>query len=118
MTIIPFVIGAFRRSLQRIIKEAGGLENNRTSGDHQNYYIVENDQNTEKSPGDLRETCCLSNSRNTDGKNSQGINNNDNNDNNYKKKENFVVPADHRKKMKESEKIDNHLNLARELKNL
>ena len=25
-----------------------------TSGDHPNYYIVENGQNTEKSPGDLR----------------------------------------------------------------
>ena len=26
----------------------------RTSGDHPNYSIVENGQNTEKSPGDLR----------------------------------------------------------------
>ena len=24
------------------------------SGDHPNYYIIENSQNTEKSPGDLR----------------------------------------------------------------
>ena len=24
------------------------------SGDHPNFYIIENDQNTEKSPGDLR----------------------------------------------------------------
>ena len=30
----------------------------------------------------------------------------------------FVVPADHRVKMKESEKIDKYLNLARELRKL
>ena len=29
------------------------------SGDHPNYNIIENGQNTEKSPGDL-ETCCHS----------------------------------------------------------
>ena len=47
---------------QRIIKVTGGLENKRTSGDHPRvstrpliyYYIIENGQNTEKSPGDLR----------------------------------------------------------------
>ena len=32
----------------------GGLRNNRTSGDHLNYSIIEIDQNTEKSSGDLR----------------------------------------------------------------
>ena len=32
----------------------GGLGSWRTSGDHPNYYITENGQNTEKSPGDLR----------------------------------------------------------------
>ena len=37
-----------------IIKGTGGLGNRRTSGDHPNYYIIENGQNTEKSPGDLR----------------------------------------------------------------
>ena len=30
------------------------LEKKRTSGDHPNYSIIENGQNTEKSPGDLR----------------------------------------------------------------
>ena len=32
----------------------GGLENQRTKGDHPNYNIVEIGQNTEKSPGDLK----------------------------------------------------------------
>ena len=38
---------------QRIGKGIGGLGNNRTSGDHPNYYIIEIGQNTEKNPGDL-----------------------------------------------------------------
>ena len=33
---------------------AGGLRNERTSGDHPNYSIVEIGQNTEKGPGDFR----------------------------------------------------------------
>ena len=41
-------------SHRRIINGTGGLENKRTSGDHSNYYIIENGQNTKKSPGDLR----------------------------------------------------------------
>ena len=41
-------------SHQRIIKKSGGRGSWRTSGDHPNYYIIENSQNTEKSPGDLR----------------------------------------------------------------
>ena len=32
----------------------GGLGNKRTRGDHPNDSIIEIDQNTEKSPGDLR----------------------------------------------------------------
>ena len=44
----------FWHSHQRIIKEIGGLGNKTTSGDHSNYYIFENGQNTEKSPGVLR----------------------------------------------------------------
>ena len=39
-------------SHQRIINGTGGLRNKR-SGDHPNYCIIENGQNTEKSPGDL-----------------------------------------------------------------
>ena len=37
-----------------MIKGTGGLGNKGMSGDHPNYYIIENGQNTEKSPGDLR----------------------------------------------------------------
>ena len=44
----------FWHSHQRIIKGTIGLEGWRTSGDHPNYSIADNGQNTEKSPGDLR----------------------------------------------------------------
>ena len=44
----------FWYSHQRIIKGTGRLGAWRTSGDHPNYCIIENDQNTEKSPGDLK----------------------------------------------------------------
>ena len=37
-----------------ITKETGGFGSWRTSEDHPNNYIIENGQNTEKSPGDLR----------------------------------------------------------------
>ena len=35
-------------------KVTGGLGSWRTTGDHPDYYIIENVQNTETSPGDLR----------------------------------------------------------------
>ena len=41
-------------SHQRIGKRTRGLGNQKTSGDHLNYSIVEIAQNTEKSPGHLR----------------------------------------------------------------
>ena len=41
-------------SHQMIIKGTWGLGGRRTSGDHLNYSIIENDQNTDKSAGDLR----------------------------------------------------------------
>ena len=41
-------------SHQGLIKGAGGLGNKRTNGDHPNYCIIEINQNTEKSPGDLK----------------------------------------------------------------
>ena len=44
----------FWYSHQRIIKGTGGLGNRRTNGDHPNYNIIENGQNTEKSHGHLR----------------------------------------------------------------
>ena len=49
VTIIPIVIGAF----DTVTKGTGGLGNKRMSGDHPNYYIIENGQNIEKSPEDL-----------------------------------------------------------------
>ena len=42
------------KSNQRITKGTGGLGSWQTSGDNPNYYIIENSQNSEKSPGDLR----------------------------------------------------------------
>ena len=51
VTIIPIIMGAFRTVTKGLLKGHG---NKRTSGDHPNYYIIENGQNTEKSPGDLR----------------------------------------------------------------
>ena len=54
MTIIAIVIGAFGTVTKGLLKEPEGLGNERTSGDHPNYYIFKNDQNTVKSPGDLR----------------------------------------------------------------
>ena len=39
---------------QKIIKGIGGLGGRRTSEGHPNYNIIEDGQNTEKSPGDLR----------------------------------------------------------------
>ena len=44
----------FWYSHQKIIKGTGGLENKRTGRDHSTDYIIENGQDTEKSPGDLR----------------------------------------------------------------
>ena len=54
MIIILIVIGAFGRVTKGLLKGTGGLGNNRKGGEHPNYYIVENSQSTEKSPGDLR----------------------------------------------------------------
>ena len=44
----------FRYSHQRIIKGTGGLGSWRTRGNHPNYSIIENGQNTEKSLGGSR----------------------------------------------------------------
>ena len=54
VTIIPIVIGAFETVTKGLPKGLEDLEIGLTSGDHPNYYIIENGQNTEKSPGDLR----------------------------------------------------------------
>ena len=39
---------------QRNINGTAGFGNKRTCGDHPNYYIIENGQNTKKNPGDFR----------------------------------------------------------------
>ena len=54
VTITKTVIDAFGTVTKRIIKGTGGVESWWTSGDHPNYSIIENGQNTEKSPADLR----------------------------------------------------------------
>ena len=61
LTIIPIEIGAFGTVTKGLLEGTGGLGNWRTSEDHPNYYIIENGQNTEISPG-LEETYCHSNS--------------------------------------------------------
>ena len=48
VTIIPIVIGAFGTVTKGLLKGAGRLGSWRTSGDHANYSIIENSQNTEK----------------------------------------------------------------------
>ena len=50
MTIILIAIGAFSTVTKGLLKGQEDLE----FGDHPNYSIIENCQNTEKSPGDLR----------------------------------------------------------------
>ena len=62
VTIIQIVIGAFGTVTKRVVKGTGGLGSWRTSGNHPNESITENGQNTEKSPGELEETCGHSNS--------------------------------------------------------
>ena len=50
MTIIPIEIGAFATVTRGLLK---GLEDLEIKG-RMDYHIIENSQNTEKSPGDLR----------------------------------------------------------------
>ena len=50
VTIIVIVIGAFGTVTKELLQGLEDLE----VGVHPNYYIIENGQNTEKSPGDLR----------------------------------------------------------------
>ena len=49
----------FLYSHQRIIKGTRRLGNEKTSGDHPNYYIIENGQNTGKRPGYLGDLLLL-----------------------------------------------------------
>ena len=51
VTFLPVIIDALGTVTERLLK---GLGNKKMSGDHPNYCIIEIDQNTKKSPGDLR----------------------------------------------------------------
>ena len=51
VTVIPIVIGALGTVTKGLVQ---GFGSGRMSGENPNYSIVEIDQNTEKSPGDLR----------------------------------------------------------------
>ena len=80
VTIMLIVIGAFGTITKGLLKRLEDLGVSGPSEDHPKDTIIENGQNTEKSPGDLR-TCCHSNSSkgssaNADVKNSKGVNNN------------------------------------------
>ena len=54
VTIIPISISAFGTVTKGLLKGLGGLGSWSTSGDYPNYSLIENGQNTEKNPGDLR----------------------------------------------------------------
>ena len=73
------MIGAFGTVTKGLLK---GLEDSEVGGrveTIQNGSIIEDGQNTEKSPGDLRR---LAVTQTPDEKNSKGVNNNNNNNNN------------------------------------
>ena len=53
MTIIPVGIGAFGTVTKGLLKGLEDLEVGEPGGDYPNYSIIENGQNTEKSPEDL-----------------------------------------------------------------
>ena len=96
VTIIPILIGAFRI----VTKGTGGRESRRTRGDHQNYYIIENGQNTEKSPGDLRklavtQTPVKDNQLTLMGKLKWVNSNNNNNNNTHKLLWDFKIQTNH-----------------------
>ena len=52
VTIVPIVIGAFGTEIKGLLNGLEDLDVGGPSGDHPNYTIVENGQNTEKSPRD------------------------------------------------------------------
>ena len=108
VTFIPIVIGALSTVTKGLIKRIRGLRNNRTSEDHQKY-IIEIGQNTEKSPRDLRRLVVTQNSRK------------DHQLTLMRKtlKEKIIDSAVllyYRVKIKENERWDKHLHLARGLK--
>ena len=83
--------------------------------------IVEIDQNTEKSPGDLRslavtQTSVSNHQLTLVWKTLKRVSSNNDNNNIKKKIRKIVDFADHRIKLKECEKRDKYLNVARKLK--
>ena len=54
VTIIPIVSGAFGTVTKGLLKGLEDLEFGERVETPPNYYIIENDQNTDKSSGDLR----------------------------------------------------------------
>ena len=54
VTIIPIVIGAFGTVTKGLLKGLKDFEELAAEWDHPNYIIIEDGQNTEKNPGDLR----------------------------------------------------------------
>ena len=163
MAIIPIMVCAFGTFTKKIIKGIGGLGIERTSADHQNYYIIENDLNTEKSLGELRRLSVTQppeknrlltlmgktlkeNAKKWYMHDPEPVLENDTHKLQWdfdiqtdhlisvrradliiinKKRKmkfckivDFAVPADHRMKLKECEKRDKYLDLARELKKL
>ena len=54
VTIIPIVISAFGTLRKGLLKVSGGFGSWRPSEDHPNNSTIEDGQNTEKSPGDLK----------------------------------------------------------------
>ena len=80
VSVVPIVIGAFGTVTEGLLKGLEDLE----VGYHPNNSIIENGQNTEKSPRDLRkldvtQTPVKNHSANADVKNSNRVNNNNNN---------------------------------------
>ena len=95
----------------------GRLGNKRTSGAHPDYSIIKIGYNIEKSPRDLRRLAVMPKKSSTscDVKNSQELIV-DKKKRQFAKIVDFAVPADHRIKLKESEKKDKYLAFARKLK--
>ena len=103
----------------QVIKGPGKFGSWSASGDHPNNSIIENGQNTEKSPGDLRRLDFNQSPVKNHQLTLMGkplMSNNNNNNNRICHLIDFAVPANHREKIIEREKINKYLNLARELK--
>ena len=104
VTIVPIVIGAFV-TVTKIIKGTGGLGGWRPSEDQPNYATVDNGENTEKSPGDLRRLSSERPSAKTGVKNSQWVKNYSNynyndSENQRKRKETVILgPCPRNKKL-------------------